>query len=86
MHIFIDMEYNLLTLAKLLREHTGRSLTTISKWSGVHNRLFSRLEAGAGCNSSTYERALSGLSEIWPVDLEWPRDIPRPPKPKEKAA
>ena len=25
------------------------------------------------------------FSSIWPADLEWPRDIPRPPKSKEAA-
>ena len=30
--------------------------------------------------------ALNYFSAIWPADLEWPSDIPRPPKAKREAA
>lgn len=69
---------DLITLAQLLSGHTGRSLTTISSWCGEHKRLFPRLADGHGCNLATYQRALTALSQIWPADLEWPRDIARP--------
>jgi len=82
------METNhLITLATALAAHKGRSATTVAGWCGVHKRLFTRLSEGNGCRVDTYNKALSSFSELWPADLEWPRDIPRPPKSKkEKAA
>lgn len=37
-----------------------------------------RLRAGGDCRTATYERVLRRFSAFWPVDLEWPADIPRP--------
>lgn len=33
-----------------------------------------------------YARFVGKFSEHWPRDLDWPRDIPRPPKSKKEAA
>ncbi|MBN8294703.1 hypothetical protein JI664_22220 [Rhodobacter sp. NTK016B] len=82
------MQYtHLLTLATLLGSHVGRSDMTVAKWCGVHARLFNRLRAGEGCRVDTFNKALKAFSDIWPEDLEWPREIARPAKStKEKAA
>jgi hypothetical protein len=81
------MEYShLITLATLLGAHVGRSDLTVAKWCGVHSRLFLRLKAGEGCRVDTFKGAMQGMSDIWPADLEWPRDIPRPSKAKKKEA
>ncbi|MCB1345340.1 MAG: hypothetical protein H6900_09945 [Rhodobacter sp.] len=81
------METNhLTTLAAVLAAHVGRSEATIAKWCGVHTRLFRRLSEGKGCRVDTYNDALRAFSDRWPADLEWPRDIPRPPKGKKEAA
>ncbi len=76
--------HHLTTLAANLAAHMGRSETTVAGWCGVHNRLFTRLSAGNGCRVDTYNKALSSFSELWPADLEWPRDIPRPDPRKKK--
>ena len=81
------MQYSHLTeLATLLAAHVGRSDMTVAKWCGVHSRLFLRLKAGGGCRVDTYNAAMAAFSDIWPRDLEWPRDIPRPSKSKKEAA
>lgn len=82
------MQYlHLITLAKTLAAHKGRSEMTVAKWCGVHARLFTRLKDGGGCRVDTFNAALCAFSANWPIDLEWPRDIPRPvPQKKEKAA
>lgn len=81
------MQYShLTTLASLLAQHVGRSDMTVAKWCGVHARLFLRLKAGAGCRVDTFNAALAAFSDRWPADLDWPRDIPRPPKSKKEAA
>lgn len=73
------METSHLTrLAATLATHVGRSETTVAGWCGVHKRLFTRLSTGNGCRVDTYNKALRAFSDIWPTDLEWPRDIPRP--------
>ncbi len=80
------MEYSHLTnLATLLGEHLGRSDLTVAKWCGVHSRLFLRLKAGGGCRVDTFKEALRAFDALWPADLEWPREIPRPSKSKEAA-
>lgn len=38
-----------------------------------------------GVQPRTHFRTLNYLAAIWPSDLEWPRDIPRPSKQKEAA-
>jgi hypothetical protein len=73
-------------LADILGAHIERSAYTLAARAGVHSRLFKRLEAGLGCRVDTYSRALTWFSDNWPADLEWPRDIPRPPKPKKETA
>lgn len=77
---------HLTTLASILAAHVGRSDVTVAKWCGLHTRLFSRLRRGLGCRVDTYNAALAAFSDLWPRDLEWPRDIPRPPKSKKEAA
>lgn len=39
-----------------------------------------------GCTVRTFDRVLTWFNQHWPGDLEWPRDIPRPPKSKKEAA
>jgi hypothetical protein len=69
---------HLITLASCLAGHVGRSETTVMKWCGVHARLFKRLQAGGGCNVETYNTAMKAFAGLWPDDLVWPSDIPRP--------
>jgi hypothetical protein len=69
---------HLITLASSLAGHVGRSETTVMKWCGVHARLFKRLQAGGGCNVETYNTAMKAFAGLWPEDLAWPSDIPRP--------
>ena len=69
---------HLITLASTFARHVGRSETTVMKWCGVHARLFKRLQAGGGCNLETYNTAIRAFAGLWPDDLAWPSDIPRP--------
>jgi len=80
------METNaLLILAQTYGAHARRSEATISNQVTSNARLFDRLRAGKGCTVSTYNTALRWFADNWPEDLEWPSDIPRPPKQKEVA-
>lgn len=86
MHYWGMNYLHLIKLANLLATHVGRSDLTVAKWCGVHSRLFLRLKAGRGCRVDTFNDALQAFSKLWPADLEWPGDIPRPPRSKKEAA
>ena len=81
------MQYvHLITLAEALAGHLNRSEATISNWCVGNAVLFKRLRSGNGCTLKTANRAVQHLSDIWPSDLTWPTDIPRPaPNRKEVA-
>jgi hypothetical protein len=77
---------HLIKLAETLANHSARSEATISTWCVGHARLFKRLRDGHGCTLKTAQKAFDHLSRVWPSDLEWPSDIPRPKTSKEEAA
>lgn len=85
MFICIMTYDHLIQLADRYGAHTGLSDMTIAKRVGSHSRLFGRLRAGHGCNVTTFNAVLGRFSSIWPEDLQWPSDIPRPKKSKEAA-
>lgn len=49
-------------------------------------QFFSRIRSGKGCTVKTAASVVQWFSDHWPVDLEWPTDIPRPPKSNKEAA
>lgn len=80
-------------LIRQLAAHRNLATSTVSRLvtgSGdTLNRLERRDENGDPVHRISTDRAarsLRALSELWPADLEWPRDIPRPPKGKKEAA
>ena len=79
-------EEHLIKLAETLASHLGRSEATISNWCAGHARFFSRLRAGKSCTLEGARKALKELSTHWPDDLEWPSDIPRPPRAQKEVA
>ena len=49
--------------------------------------MYSRLKRGRDVTSRRAERIIQWFSDNWPVDLDWPADIPRPePAPESPAA
>jgi hypothetical protein len=72
------MEYKHLTiLANAYAAHTNRSLVTVAKRIGVHNKLFSRLVEVGGCRVDTFNQAMMWFDLNWPADLQWPEAVPR---------
>lgn len=69
---------HLTRLAGIMAQHVGLSEATISTKIVGHARLFSRLRSGAGCTAYTYRDALVWFFDNWPLDLEWPVEIPVP--------
>lgn len=80
-------------LIRTLAGHTNRSASTVSRLvtgSGDTVRRIEKLTPRGTpvhrISTERVERAFARLSDIWPSDLEWPADIPRPDKPKKEAA
>lgn len=61
--------------------HWALSMRLTGKGNFLH-----RLSAGRDCHTGTYEAVMRKLSAMWPIDLEWPADIPRPPTKKGDTA
>lgn len=83
----MEQKYALLTLADSLAAHLGVTHFAISMRALRKGDFFKKLrQPDAGCHIRTAERLMRWFSDNWPSDLEWPRDIPRPPKAKKEAA
>jgi hypothetical protein len=73
-------------LGELYAAHAGLELSTVSTYASNDGKWLPALQRGtAGCTVRRLVRVIAWFSENWPADLEWPRDIPRPSKPKEAA-
>lgn len=84
------MQYeHLIQLALAYAAYADRSLTTVAKRAGVHNKTFTLLSQGKGCHFDTFTQAMGWFDRNWPTDLDWPADVPRPstlPKRKRRVA
>ena len=76
----------LVDLAKAYADHRGLKLSTVSTYAAADGKYFKALQSGAGCTLRKAKVLVEWFSDNWPGDLEWPRHIPRPPKPKKEAA
>jgi hypothetical protein len=70
----------LLRLADEMAAHENVTHWAISMRLSNKGDFLQRLRNGGDCSTRTYEKVLTRASTIWPADLEWPRDIPRPKK------
>ncbi|WP_304616945.1 hypothetical protein [Paracoccus sp. (in: a-proteobacteria)] len=76
-----------LKLAVLYAGHSGLKLSTVSTYAAGDGKFFGSLQSGvAGCTFRRVGKVTAWFSDNWPSDLEWPRDIPRPSKPKSREA
>lgn len=75
----------LVNLAQAYAAHLGLALSTVATYAANDGKYFRRLDEGAGCTIAKATRIVAWFSENWPDDLEWPADIPRPPKSTEAA-
>lgn len=75
----------LIRLAEAYADHEELKLSTVSTYAATDGKWFDGLKSGASCTLRKAEVVTRWFSDHWPVDLEWPRDIPRPPSKKEAA-
>lgn len=78
-------------LIRQIASHRNLATSTVSRLvtgSGdTLKRLERRDESGAPVHRISTDRAsraMRALSDLWPADLEWPQDIPRPQSRKKK--
>ena len=74
---------HLLHLAKLHASKSGLALSTLATYAANDGGLFGRLKRGRDVTSRRAERIIQWFSDNWPVDLDWPADIPRPDPAKD---
>ena len=76
----------LVNLAEVYGAHRGLKLSTVSTYAAEDGKFFGGLKAGtAGCTLRRAANVVCWFSDNWPVDLEWPADIARPPQTKRAA-
>lgn len=74
--IMDDTVRRLVTLCEILAEHTGRSISTVSRHATGSGETIARLRRGRAITTRRADRALRFLSEHWPEALPWPGDTP----------
>ena len=68
----------IVSLGETLANHQGIKHWSVSSQVSSKSDLLDRLHKGGDMSTRVYERTLQRFAEIWPADLEWPADIPRP--------
>lgn len=78
---------DLVRLGEIYARHTGLRLSTISTYAANDGKWLGNLKSSsvASCTVRKANAVFSWFSDHWPADLDWPIDIPRPPKTKEVA-
>ncbi len=71
----------LVALLDLFAEHTGRSVSTVSRHATGSGDTVARLRRGGTITTRRLDRAIRFLSDNWPDSVAWPADIPRPASP-----
>ena len=75
---------SVLLLAQRFAAKRRIQLTTLGRLTVGNASIFVRLREGR-ITLRTLDRILQHFSDHWPADLDWPADIPRPPKRREAA-
>lgn len=76
----MDQRTALITLADALACHQGVTHFAISMRALGKGDFFKRLKEGGDCRTATASRLMEFFESAWPIDLQWPRNIPRPRK------
>ena len=75
-----DTARRLVELCDLYAQHTGRCVSTVSRYATGSGETIARLCRGRTITTRRLERALRYLSENWPENADWPVGTPRPPR------
>lgn len=75
---------SLITAAQIYATARGIEMASLGTYLVRDARFFDRLRVGR-VTVRRVDHAARRLSEMWPDDLAWPSDIPRPESPKGTA-
>lgn len=65
-------------LIRRLSEGRGWKISHASKMASGNGDTVARIERGIGMTMRRANQIVARVSALWPADLEWPSDIPRP--------
>lgn len=74
----MDYRQQLLTLARVYRDATGRSEARVATIVHSQGTFFNRIRAGKGCSVDTYLKFKAWFDDNWPADTAWPAQVDRP--------
>lgn len=74
---------DIIKLAELYAQHRAIEISTVSTYAEGDGKFFMSLKNGGDCTVRRAHRALNWFSNNWPNDLEWPRSVSRPKKPRK---
>lgn len=78
---------DILRLTDLICDREGVTHWAVSMRVAKKGDLFNRLRRGRDIQTKTLEFVMGEMSRMFPNDLEWPSDIPRPiPEEKKEVA
>jgi hypothetical protein len=75
-----DTHTHLSTLCDAYASHFNVSHWRVSFLARGDGQFFKKMREGKSCTLRTATRVFQWFSDHWPTDLEWPADVPRPPK------
>lgn len=75
-----NMQHDLIALSDLFGSHAHISHWRVFYRVTGNGQFFNGLRQGRSCTLKTASKVVQWFSDHWPEDLEWPEDIPRPPK------
>lgn len=78
------LSQHLLQLADTFASHANVTHWRVSYRARGDGQFFKRLRDGKGCTVKTAEATFLWFSSNWPIDLEWPDEIPRPKVPNKE--
>ncbi len=79
-----DTAGRLVALMGRFAEHTGLSISTVSRHATGSGDTVARLQRGGTMTIKRFDRAVRFLSDNWPDSIAWPADVPRPTSSRSK--
>ena len=74
-------------LADTYVQHRQLKLSTVSTYAANDGKWLDNIsKPGVSCTVRKAHSVIQWFATHWPADLDWPRDIPRPPKAGKDAA
>lgn len=73
-----DLRHHLTTCAAAYGSAKGIGLATVARLAAGDWRFFERIEGGASFTARKYDATMAWFSVNWPMNLDWPSDVPRP--------